>query len=127
MKTRLFELDSYKAILIFIMVASHALEMVFSHGYGDFGFCADSGFSVFVEDFMFLAGPLGFMVMMGVLISFGGKRDPARQCPWSSCERALAARLRTGDVRGHHFAPLFPCPGSWTRTRVFALLTGGRK
>ena len=79
MKTRLFELDSYKAILIFIMVASHALEMVFSHGYGDFGFCADSGFSVFVEDFMFLAGPLGFMVMMGVLISFGGKRDPVRQ------------------------------------------------
>lgn len=79
MKTRLFELDIYKAILIFIMVASHALEMVFSRSYGDFGFCADSGFSVFVEDFMFLSGPLGFMVMMGALISFGGRRDPQRQ------------------------------------------------
>ena len=79
MRTRLFELDLCKAVLIFAMVSSHALEMVFSRGYGDFGFCADSGFSVFIEDFAFLTGPLGFMVMMGVLISFGGRRDPVRQ------------------------------------------------
>lgn len=64
MRSRLFELDLFKAILIFVMVSSHALEMVFSRVYGDFGFCADSAFSVFVEDFGFLAGPLGFMVMM---------------------------------------------------------------
>lgn len=79
MKARLFELDLFKALLIFAMVSSHALEMVFSRGYGDFGFCADSAFSVFIEDFAFLTGPLGFMVMMGVLISFGGRREPARQ------------------------------------------------
>lgn len=79
MKTRLLEFDLVKAILILVMVASHSLEVVFSKGYGDFAFCADSGFSVFVEDFIFLVGPFGFMVTMGALISFVGVREPARQ------------------------------------------------
>lgn len=78
MKTRLFEFDLLKAILILVMVASHSLEVIFSNGYGDFAFCVDSAFSVFVEDFVFLVGPFGFMVMMGVLISFVGVREPAR-------------------------------------------------
>ena len=79
MKARLFELDLYKTILIFSMVSSHALETVFSRNFADFGFCADSAFSVFIEVFVFLAGPLGFMVMMGILISLGSQREPSRQ------------------------------------------------
>lgn len=79
MKTRLFELDLFKTVLIFAMVSSHALELIFSRNFADFGFCADSAFSVFIEVFSFLAGPLGFMFMTGVLISFGGRREPSRQ------------------------------------------------
>ena len=79
MKMRLFEFDLVKAFLILVMVASHSLEVIFSRDYGDFAFCADSGFSVFVEDFVFLFGPFGFMVAMGALISFVGAREPSRQ------------------------------------------------
>ena len=75
---RLFEFDLLKTFLIFAMVSSHSLEEIFSRQYADFAFCAHTAFSVAIEDFLFLPGPLGFMAAMGALMVLAAPRPPAQ-------------------------------------------------